>query len=34
MLFRHGIEHPYVHSDRYDAGLTRWQTEEVWMEKH
>lgn len=28
------IEHPYVHSDRYDAGLTRWQTEEVWMEKH
>jgi ABC-type transport system substrate-binding protein len=30
----YNIEHPYVHSDRYVAGLTRWQTEEVWMEKH
>jgi len=28
------LEHPYVHSDRYTQGLTRWQTEEVWMEKH
>jgi hypothetical protein len=30
----YNIEHPYVHSDRYVAGLTRWQTEDVWMEKH
>jgi len=30
----HNIEHSYVHSHRYDAGLTRWQTEDVWMEKH
>jgi ABC-type transport system substrate-binding protein len=28
------IEHPYVHSGRYTQGVTRWQTEEVWMEKH
>jgi hypothetical protein len=28
------LEHPYVHSGRYSQGLTRWQTEEVWMEKH
>jgi len=28
------IEHPYVHSARYTQGVTRWQTEEVWMEKH
>jgi hypothetical protein len=28
----YNIEHPYVHSDRYVAGLTRWQTEDVWME--
>jgi hypothetical protein len=28
------IQQPWVHSTRYTQGLTRWQTEEVWMEKH
>jgi len=26
--------HPYVHSTQYTQGFIRWQTEEVWMEKH
>ena len=30
----YSIEHPYVHSYRYDYGLVRWKAEEVWMEKH
>jgi ABC-type transport system substrate-binding protein len=25
---------PWVHSDQYEQGFVRWQTEEVWMEKH
>jgi ABC-type transport system substrate-binding protein len=28
------IQQTYVHSTIYTQGLTRWQTEEVWMEKH
>jgi ABC-type transport system substrate-binding protein len=30
----YNIEHNYCHTFRYDAGLTRWQTEDVWMDKH
>jgi len=25
---------PWVHSTEYEQGFVRWQTEEVWMEKH
>jgi ABC-type transport system substrate-binding protein len=28
------IQQPYVHSTQYTQGFVRWQTEEVWMEKH
>jgi ABC-type oligopeptide transport system substrate-binding subunit len=28
------MEQPWVHSPRYELGFVRWQTEEVWMEKH
>jgi peptide/nickel transport system substrate-binding protein len=28
------MQHPWVHSTRYEQGFVRWQTEEVWMEKH
>jgi ABC-type transport system substrate-binding protein len=28
------MQQPYVHSTRYEQGFVRWQTEEVWMEKH
>ena len=28
------MQYPYVHSTRYEQGFVRWQTEEVWMEKH
>jgi peptide/nickel transport system substrate-binding protein len=25
---------PWVHSTQYETGFTRWETHEVWMEKH
>ncbi len=28
------IQQPWVHSTEYEQGFVRWQTEEVWMEKH
>ncbi len=28
------MQQPWVHSTQYEQGFTRWQTEEVWMEKH
>jgi len=28
------IMQPWVHSTEYEQGFVRWQTEEVWMEKH
>jgi peptide/nickel transport system substrate-binding protein len=28
------IQQPWVHSTQYEQGFIRWQTEEVWMEKH
>ncbi|MGD0662807.1 MAG: ABC transporter substrate-binding protein [Syntrophorhabdales bacterium] len=28
------MEAPWVHSTQYEQGFVRWQTEEVWMEKH
>jgi len=28
------MDQPYTHSGRYEQGLVRWQTEEVWMDKH
>ena len=28
------MQQPWVHSTQYETGFTRWQTEEVWMEKH
>jgi ABC-type transport system substrate-binding protein len=28
------IQQPYVHSTEYTQGFVRWQTEEVWMDKH
>jgi peptide/nickel transport system substrate-binding protein len=28
------MQQPWVHSPRYEEGFVRWQTEEVWMEKH
>jgi peptide/nickel transport system substrate-binding protein len=28
------MQQPYVHSGQYSRGFTRWDTEEVWMEKH
>jgi ABC-type transport system substrate-binding protein len=28
------IQQPYVHSAQYTQGFVRWQTEEVWMDKH
>jgi ABC-type transport system substrate-binding protein len=28
------MEQPWLHSTRYEQGFVRWQTEEVWMEKH
>ncbi len=28
------IQQPWVHSTQYTQGFVRWQTEEVWMEKH
>ncbi|MGD0779934.1 MAG: ABC transporter substrate-binding protein [Dehalococcoidales bacterium] len=28
------IQQPWVHSTEYTQGFVRWQTEEVWMEKH
>ena len=28
------MQQPWVHSTRYEQGFVRWQSEEVWMEKH
>jgi hypothetical protein len=28
------IAAPYVHTTQYSQGFVRWQTEEVWMDKH
>jgi ABC-type transport system substrate-binding protein len=28
------MQQPWVHSTEYEQGFVRWQTEEVWMEKH
>jgi peptide/nickel transport system substrate-binding protein len=28
------MQQPWVHSNEFDQGFNRWQTEEVWMEKH
>ncbi len=28
------MQQPWVHSTQYEQGFVRWQTEEVWMEKH
>jgi hypothetical protein len=28
------MQQPWVHSTQFDQGFNRWQTEEVWMEKH
>jgi peptide/nickel transport system substrate-binding protein len=28
------MQQPWVHSTQYEQGFARWQTEEVWMEKH
>ena len=28
------MEQPWVHSTQYTQGFVRWQTEEIWMEKH
>ena len=28
------IQQPWLHSTQYEQGFVRWQTEEVWMEKH
>jgi peptide/nickel transport system substrate-binding protein len=28
------MEQPWVHSTQYEQGFVRWQTEEIWMEKH
>jgi peptide/nickel transport system substrate-binding protein len=28
------MEQPWVHSTQFEQGFVRWQTEEVWMEKH
>lgn len=28
------MQQPWVHSPRYVQGFVRWQSEEVWMEKH
>jgi hypothetical protein len=28
------MEQPWVHSTQYEQGFVRWQTEEVWMDKH
>jgi len=28
------IDQPWVHTNRYEQGFVRWQTEETWMEKH
>ncbi len=28
------IQQPWVHSDHFQQGFVRWQTEDVWMEKH
>lgn len=28
------MEQPWVHSTEYEQGFVRWQTEEVWMDKH
>ena len=28
------IQQPWVHSTQYEQGFVRWQTEEVWMDKH
>jgi ABC-type transport system substrate-binding protein len=28
------MQQPWVHSTQYEQGFVRWQSEEVWMEKH
>jgi ABC-type oligopeptide transport system substrate-binding subunit len=28
------VQKPWVHCTQYEQGFARWQTEEVWMEKH
>jgi peptide/nickel transport system substrate-binding protein len=28
------IQQPYVHSTQYTAGFTRWDMQDVWMDKH
>ena len=28
------MQQPWVHSNRFEQGFIRWQTDEVWMEKH
>jgi peptide/nickel transport system substrate-binding protein len=28
------MQQPWLHSTRYEQGFTRWQIEEVWMDKH
>jgi peptide/nickel transport system substrate-binding protein len=28
------MEQPWVHSTQFEQGFVRWQTEEVWMDKH
>lgn len=28
------MQQPWLHTTRYEQGFVRWQTEEVWMEKH
>jgi peptide/nickel transport system substrate-binding protein len=28
------IQQPWVHSDEYTKGFTRWDTQELWMDKH
>jgi ABC-type transport system substrate-binding protein len=28
------MQQPWVHSNQYEQGFVRWQTEEVWMDKH
>jgi peptide/nickel transport system substrate-binding protein len=28
------MQQPWVHSTQYEQGFVRWQTEEIWMEKH
>jgi peptide/nickel transport system substrate-binding protein len=30
----YAIQQPYVHSTEYTAGFTRWDMQDVWMDKH